>query len=137
MMKKQWTTVFLILIALIVVLFAVLNVDPIAINFGFTIIKMPLAVILIVTLLIGVLMAVLLSTGIILNYKSEEKKLRKEIEAVEAQKEEEKEKLIQSHQQEVENLLQETEHSKQEIRQLNRRISNMDASANTNTQIEE
>lgn len=137
MMKKQWTTVFLILIALIVVLFAVLNVDPIAINFGFTIIEMPLAVILIVTLLIGVLMAVLLSTGIILNYKSEEKKLRKEIEAVEAQKEEEKEKLIQSHQQEVENLLQETEHSKQEIRQLNRRISNMDASANTNTQIEE
>lgn len=136
-MKKQWTTVFLILIALIVVLFAVLNVDPIAINFGFTIIEMPLAVILIVTLLIGVLMAVLLSTGIILNYKSEEKKLRKEIEAVEAQKEEEKEKLIQSHQQEVENLLQETEHSKQEIRQLNRRISNMDASANTNTQIEE
>ena len=76
MMKKQWTTVFLILIALIVVLFAVLNVDPIAINFGFTIIEMPLAVILIVTLLIGVLMAVLLSTGIILNYKSEEKKLR-------------------------------------------------------------
>ncbi len=137
MMKKQWTTVFLILIALIVVLFAVLNVDPIAINFGFTIIEMPLAVILIVTLLIGVLMAVLLSTGIILNYKSEEKKLRKEIEAAEAEKEREKENLIQSHQQEIEELIQEKEHSDQEIRQLNRRISNMDASANTNTQIEE
>ena len=137
MMKKQWTTVFLIIIALIVVLFAVLNVDPIAINFGFTIIEMPLAVILIVTLLIGVLMAVLLSTGIILNYKSEEKKLRKEIEAIEAEKEREKESLIQSHQQEIEELLREKEHSDQEIRQLNRRISNMDASANTNTLIEE
>ena len=130
-MKKQWTTVFLILIAFVVVVFAVLNVDPIAINFAFATIEMPLAVILIVTLFIGVLIAVLLSTGIILKYKSEEKKLRKEIETIEIEKEREKEQLIKSHQLEIDKIIQEKEDSDKEIRNLNRRIKNMDANYNT------
>lgn len=130
-MKKQWTTVFLILLALIVVLFAVLNVDPVAINFGFALVELPLAVVLIVTLLIGVLMAVLLSTGIILRYKSEEKKLIKEKNVLETEYEREKEQLIQKHEENVQSLKQENEKLEKEIRQLNRRITNMDASQHT------
>ncbi|MDN6730957.1 MAG: LapA family protein, partial [Atopostipes suicloacalis] len=63
-MKKQWSSVFLIILILLVAIFAVLNVDPVTINFGFALIELPLAVVLIVTLLIGVIMAVLLSTGV-------------------------------------------------------------------------
>lgn len=127
-MKKQWTTVFLILMVLIVVLFAVLNVEPVAINFGFALVKMPLAVILIVTLLLGVLMAVLLSTGIILGYKSEKKKLIKENDTLETKNEQERNQLIKAHKAEIQSLKQEKEDLKKEVKQLNRRITNMDAS---------
>lgn len=127
-MKKQWTTVLLITLVLIVVIFSVFNVDPVGINFGFTIIEMPLAVVLIGTLLIGVLMAVLLSTGIILQYKSEQKKLQKQLTTVETEKDAEKEKLIQEHQNEMQVLINQNEQAQKEIRDLERRIKNINAS---------
>lgn len=127
-MKKQWSTVFLIVLALIVVVFSVFNVDPVGINFGFAIVEMPLAVVLIGTLLIGVLMAVLLSTGIILKHKSEQKKLQKNLVTLETEKESEKEKLIQEHQQEILVLADQNEQLEKEIRDLERRIKNINAS---------
>lgn len=133
-MKKQWSTVFFVLLTLVVVIFAVLNVEPVAINFGFVMVETPLAVILIATLLIGVLMAVLLSTAIILKYKSEEKKLNKEIIAIEEEKEAEKENLVQQHEVEIQSLIEKNERSEKEIRNLNRLIKNMDASDNIQTE---
>lgn len=127
-MKKQWSTVFLIVLALIVVIFSVFNVDPVGINFGFAVVEMPLAVVLIGTLLIGVLMAVLLSTGIILKYKSEQKSLERSLATLEAKKEAEKEKIAQEHQQEIQVLIDQNEQSKKEIRDLERRIKNINAS---------
>lgn len=127
-MKKQWSTVFLILLVLIVVIFSVLNVDPVGINFGFSIVEIPLAVVLIGTLLIGVLMAVLLSTGIILKYKSEQKKLKNQVVTIETEKEAEKESLVQKHQKERQSLVNEKEQSEKEIRDLKRRIANINTS---------
>lgn len=127
-MKKQWTTVLLILLALIVVLFAVLNVDSVIINFGFTMVEMPLAVILIVTLLIGVLMAVLLSTGIILTNKREQKRLNNQILLIEEENDHKKERLVQKYESENKSLRDEKEETEKEVRQLRRRIKNMDAS---------
>lgn len=127
-MKKQWSTVFLIVLALIVVIFSVFNVDPVGINFGFTIIEIPLAIVLIGTLLIGVLMAVLLSTGIILKYKSKQKKLEKNLVKFEADKEIEKEKLMDEHRKEIQILVEQNEKSEKEIRDLERRIKNINAS---------
>lgn len=127
-MKKQWSTVFLIVLALIVVIFSVFNVDPVGINFGFAIVEMPLAIVLIGTLLIGVLMAVLLSTGIILNYKSEQKKLQKSLTTIETEKEAEKEKLVQEHQKEMQVLVAQKEQLEKEIRDLERKIKNIHAS---------
>lgn len=127
-MKKQWSTVFIIALALIVVMFSILNVDPVAINIGFTILEIPLAIVLIGTLLIGVLMAVLLSTGIILQYKNEQKKLENNLTAIETEKETEKDKLVQEHQKEIQSLVDENEKSKKEIRDLERRITNIDKS---------
>lgn len=127
-MKKQWSTVFLIVLALIVVIFSVINVNPVGINFGFTIVEIPLAIVLIGTLLIGVLMAVLLSTGIILKYKSEQKKLQKSLTTFETEKEAEKTELMQEHQKEVQALIEQNEQSQKEIRELERRIKNINAS---------
>lgn len=132
-MKKQWTTVFLILLALIVVLFSVLNVDPVGINFGFSIVEIPLAVVLIGTLLIGVLMAVLLSTGIILKYKSNQKKLKNNLEKLNTEKEAEKEKIIQEHQKEIQMLAEQNEKAQNKIRDLERRIKNIHASHDAQT----
>jgi Uncharacterized integral membrane protein len=69
-MKKQWSIVLLIALILLVVIFSVMNVDPVAINFGFSIIQVPLVLVIIVTLLLGVLIAVILSTTIILQTKT-------------------------------------------------------------------
>lgn len=127
-MKKQWSTVFLIVLALIVVIFSVFNVDPVGINFGFTIVEIPLAIVLIGTLLIGVLMAVLLSTGIILKYKSEQKKLKNNLATLETEKEAEKVALMEEQQKEVQALVEQNEQSQKEIRELERRIKNINAS---------
>lgn len=127
-MKKQWSTVFLIILALIVVIFSVLNVNPVGINFGFAIVEIPLAIVLIGTLLIGVLMAVLLSTGIILKYKSEQKKLQKNLATFETEKKAEQERLVQEHQKEIQALVSQNEESQKEIRELERRIININAS---------
>lgn len=129
LMKKQWTTVFLIILTLIVAIFAVMNVDPVIINFGFTSVQMPLAVILIVTLLIGVLMAVLLSTAIIIRYKSEQKKLNQEIKQLEVDKEEEKEELARDYEEQLKRLRDKNESLEKDIRDLKRRIKNMDTNS--------
>ncbi|WP_129044887.1 LapA family protein [Companilactobacillus metriopterae] len=51
-----------LIITLIVVIFAVLNVEPVTISFGFTHIKLPLIVLIIVTLLLGSVITVLLAS---------------------------------------------------------------------------
>ncbi len=132
-MKKQWSTVFSILLALVVVIFTILNVDPVAINFGFTVVEIPLAAVLIGTLLIGVLIAVLLSTGIILKYKNEQKKLKKELQESDSKKETEKQELVRQHEIEIQSLVEENEKDKKEIRDLNRRIQNISKSHEAQT----
>lgn len=132
-MKKQWSTVFLILLVLIVVLFSVLNVDPVGINFGFSIVEIPLAVVLIGTLLIGVLMAVLLSTGIILKYKSDQKKLKNQIARMETEKDTEKDAIVQEHNKEVQKLTDQNKKAQNQIRDLERRIKNINASHDAQT----
>ncbi|WP_164507117.1 LapA family protein [Companilactobacillus furfuricola] len=59
--KRQWRFVIGLIIALIVVIFAILNIDPVTISFGFTRVKLPLIVLIIVTLLLGALITVLLA----------------------------------------------------------------------------
>lgn len=59
--KRQWRFVIGLIIALIVVIFAILNIDPVAINFGFTRVKLPLILLIIVTLLLGAVITVLLA----------------------------------------------------------------------------
>ncbi|WP_125715176.1 LapA family protein [Companilactobacillus kedongensis] len=72
MKSKQARFVIGLLIALVVVIFAILNVDPVTISFGFTRIKLPLIVLIIVTLLLGAIITMLLSNS---GSKKDDKKL--------------------------------------------------------------
>lgn len=61
-MKKQWSMVGAILLFLGVAILSVLNVDPVPVNFGFAEVEWPLIVIIFVSVLLGALIATLLST---------------------------------------------------------------------------
>lgn len=61
-MKKQWSMVGAIILFLGVAILSVLNVEPVPVNFGFAEVEWPLIVIIFVSVLLGALIATLLST---------------------------------------------------------------------------
>ncbi|MDN2452607.1 lipopolysaccharide assembly protein LapA domain-containing protein [Lactobacillus sp. UCMA15818] len=73
-MKNQWRMILALLIALVVVVFALLNTQKVELNFLFGKFSLPLVLILVVSLLLGALIAVLLSTMTIVGLKRELKK---------------------------------------------------------------
>lgn len=127
-MKKQWSTVLMILLVFIVVIFAVLNVDPVNINFGFTVLEVPLVIVIIGTLLIGVLIAVTWSTTIIMKERSKLKKVNQELANIHTEQTLKEQKLNEEHL-EVQTKLQDNINElQQEKKELNRRMSNLQAS---------
>lgn len=58
---KQSRFIIGLIIALIVVIFAVLNVNPVTVSFGFTRVKLPLIILIIVSLLLGAIITMLLA----------------------------------------------------------------------------
>jgi len=78
MMKKQGRLITILILALIVVVFAVLNVDPVAINFGFTTVDWPLIIVIVVSLLIGAIITFLAATGSSLSQRKAQKQWTKE-----------------------------------------------------------
>ncbi|GEK90917.1 LapA family protein [Alkalibacterium kapii] len=61
-MKRQWSMVGAIVLFLIIAILSVLNVDPVPVNFGFVEVEWPLIVVIFASLLLGALIATLLST---------------------------------------------------------------------------
>lgn len=61
-MKKQWSMVGAIILFLGVAILSVLNVDPVPVNFGFAEVEWPLIIIIFASVLLGALIATLLST---------------------------------------------------------------------------
>ncbi|MFO8069840.1 MAG: lipopolysaccharide assembly protein LapA domain-containing protein [Alkalibacterium sp.] len=61
-MRKQWSMVGAIILFLGVAILSVLNVEPVPVNFGFAEVEWPLIVIIFVSVLLGALIATLLST---------------------------------------------------------------------------
>ena len=78
MMKMQGRLITILILALIVVVFAVLNVDPVAINFGFTTVDWPLIIVIVVSLLIGAIITFLAATGSSLSQRKAQKQWTKE-----------------------------------------------------------
>lgn len=56
-MKKQRNLIIGSIVALIAVIFVVLNTSPVAINFGFFKVRLPLIVVLVVMVIIGMIIA--------------------------------------------------------------------------------
>lgn len=54
--KKQINLIISLIVALVAVIFVVLNTAPVAINFGFFRVKLPLIIVLVVMVIIGVLL---------------------------------------------------------------------------------
>lgn len=127
-MKKQWSTVLMIFLVFIVVIFAVLNVDPVNINFGFTVLEVPLVIVIIGTLLIGVLIAVTWSTTIIMKERSKLKKVNQKLANIHTEQTLKEQKLNEEHLEVRTKLQDNINELLQEKKELNRRISNLQAS---------
>lgn len=62
-MKNPWRLILFLLIALLVAIFAVLNVAKVTVHFGFAIVQWPLIVIILGALLLGAVLTALLATS--------------------------------------------------------------------------
>ncbi|MEJ6400746.1 LapA family protein [Nicoliella lavandulae] len=77
-MKRQIKMFLIIAIALLVVVFALLNIQSVAVNFGFGQLKLPMIVMLILWILVGALINFLLSTSSIFSNRRNSKKMTQE-----------------------------------------------------------
>ena len=78
-MKNQWRLVAGIILIIIIVLFAVFNVDSVPVNFGFAVLDGPLIIVILVSLLMGSLITLLVATGSATKKNKEFKQMRAEI----------------------------------------------------------
>ena len=118
----------MIFLVFIVVIFAVLNVDPVNINFGFTVLEVPLVIVIIGTLLIGVLIAVTWSTTIIMKERSKLKKVNQKLANIHTEQTLKEQKLNEEHLEVRKKLQDNINELQQEKKELNRRMSNLQAS---------
>jgi len=77
-MKFQWSLIAALIFALLTALFAVINVDPVEVNFGFDILSIPLILVILGCALIGGI--IVGSYGIFRQYK-----LQKQIKGLNAE----------------------------------------------------
>jgi lipopolysaccharide assembly protein A len=68
-MKIQWTLIFALIFALLTAIFAVINVEPVSVNFLFTITSTPLILVILSSTLLGGLIVGLF--GIIRQFKQQ------------------------------------------------------------------
>ncbi len=127
-MKRQWSTVLVIALTLLVVIFAVMNVDPVSINFGFTLVSIPLVVVIIGTLLIGMTIVAMWSTTLVLRERRQQQKIQAQLDNFELESTKKRDELTQSHLQEKKDLEAQIQSQKVENRELKRRIHNMQTS---------
>ena len=80
-MKNQWRLVAGIILIIIIVLFAVFNVDSVPVNFGFAVLDGPLIIVILVSLLMGALITLLVATGSATKKNKEFKQMRAEVDA--------------------------------------------------------
>lgn len=122
-MKKQWNTILILLFSLLIVIFSVLNVESVDVNFGFQTLNIPLVVVIIGSLSIGVLMTVIISATSLLQNNSKYKKLEKEIESLEERNKHQRMMLKEELEKEKNLLLKQNKEKEQEIRVLKNKIN--------------
>lgn len=78
-MKKQWRTIIALFIVIIIAIFSVLNVKEVSINFWFTQIRMPMILILLLSIFAGALLIGLLTTSATLKLKKDNTDLNQQV----------------------------------------------------------
>lgn len=78
-MKKQWRTIIALFIVIIIAIFSVLNVKEVSINFWFTQIRMPMILILLLSIFAGAFLIGLLTTSATLKLKKDNTDLNQQV----------------------------------------------------------
>lgn len=100
-MRRQWTTIIALVLVILIAAFAVMNTEAVPVNFAFTVASWPLIMVILVSLLIGALIAVLISTGPLLKERKEVKQLKKEVDLSKTQQEQEIARIQKAHETEL------------------------------------
>lgn len=91
---KQWRVVVSLLLALLVVIFAVLNIESVPISFGFAKVSLPLVIIIIGSLVIGALITFLVSSVNHFSQYREHKKLQQKVTKLQSNNDAELAKIV-------------------------------------------
>ncbi|MCI1856634.1 MAG: lipopolysaccharide assembly protein LapA domain-containing protein [Sporolactobacillus sp.] len=81
-MKKQWNILILLIIVLLIVLFAIQNASNITVNYLFGSVRIPRVLLIIISILIGALLAGLASFFRLRQLKRQNRRLAKELRRV-------------------------------------------------------
>ncbi|WP_027109104.1 lipopolysaccharide assembly protein LapA domain-containing protein [Lacticigenium naphthae] len=123
-MKRQWSIVFSIVLILLVVVFAVVNVEPVPVNFGWAVLEWPLIIVIILSILIGAIIATLLGTTVIYKEKKHVKEAREELDLFKEEQQQEKDEIIREYEDTLREKDIEIESLQKETRSLSRELSN-------------
>lgn len=87
-MKNQWRLLSALLIVILIVIFAILNGDGVPISYGFGEVRAPLIIVITISLLLGSILTLIVSTSSARHDKRELKSLREKIDNQEFETEE-------------------------------------------------
>lgn len=121
-MKKNWKMILGLILAIIVVVFSMMNMESTTVNFGFRTFKQPLIILILISVLIGAVLVALFSSGANLSQKHQIRRLNKELDQTKAGQEQAIQDRIKTLQTNYENLLSEKE---DQINQLKQELAQM------------
>lgn len=108
-MKKNWKMIIGLILAFIVVIFAILNREEAVINFGFVQLKQPLIILILGSTLLGALISFLLSSASLFGKNRQIKSLQKEMTELKASQSRKIDAKVEEAKKEYEQLLGEKE----------------------------
>lgn len=132
-MKKNWKMILGIILALVVVIFSMMNMEKATVNFGFTTVKQPLVILILVSVLIGAILVALFSSGSMLSKKHEIRKLNKALDSEKGDREQAIQERIQTLQENYEQMLKEKD---DQIQSLEAKVSQLENPSSDQSQVE-
>lgn len=119
-MKRQWMIIVALLLVILIATFAVLNTDPVPVNFAFTVASWPLVMVILVSLLIGALIAVLVSMSALLKERKEVKRMKKEVSSFDEDKQAAVAEVQKKHETELSNKNRQIQELKNQLHQTSK-----------------
>ena len=128
-MKKQWTTIAAIVLIILVALLAMINMGPVPVHLGFADFEWPLIMVILGSLLMGALIATLISTSSLYTSRKEKRESHKRIEDLERSQSVRANEVKEEYQNKIEALETDKSKLKMQIKELEREVQNRRASS--------